>query len=208
MNLDEFKSLWDNNISAEKNFYTHESALDPVFQNTFKRVSQLARVSKFWWIVSAIGIGLVFMLLLVTTIIYMRYPRLLESLKNAVPVLILLPVFATIVGLLYYKQARIFDINNCKTVSTALHQSMIRFRNWYRFSLVAFTIILVPVYYLLLVGISFKLNITISKNANLAICILLSFFTLLLNHLQYKRTYFDWIDKLKKNMNELANTTH
>jgi magnesium-transporting ATPase (P-type) len=204
MNLDEFKSRWNSSLSIDNKLGTQSKELDVLLLNTFERVNQLARTSKFWWILSAIGIGLVFTLLLITAILYMRSPEQLESLKNAISALILLPTFVTAVGLLYYKQARIFDVHNCHSLSKALHQSIIRFRNWYWLSLIAFTILLSPVYYLLIAGVLFKFNYDLSTTYHIALSGILTMLTLFFNHLQYKRTYFHWIGQLKKNMEELA----
>lgn len=204
MNLDEFKSRWNSSLSIDNKLGTQSKELDVLLLNTFERVNQLARTSKFWWILSAIGIGLVFTLLLITAILYMRSPEQLESLKNAISALVLLPTFVTAVGLLYYKQARIFDVHNCHTLSKALRQSIIRFRNWYWLSLIAFTILLSPVYYLLIAGVLFKFNYDLSTTYHIALSGILTMLTLFLNHLQYRRTYFHWIGQLKKNMEELA----
>jgi hypothetical protein len=204
MNLDEFKSRWNNSLPIDNKLVVQSKQLDALFLNTFERVNQLARTSRFWWTLSAIGTGLVVLLLLITAILYIQSPDLLESLKNAVPVLILLPTFVTAVGLLYYRQARIFDVQNCNTLSSALQQSIIRFRNWYRISLIVFFILLSPVYYVLIAGVSFKFDFVLSTTNQISISAILTMLTLFLNHLQYKQTYFHWIGQLKKNIEELA----
>jgi hypothetical protein len=204
MNLDEFKSRWNNSLPIDKKFSMRGRELDMIILNTFERVNQLAKTSKFWWALSAIGIGLTFTLLLITAILYVRSPVQLQSLKNAVPALILLPTFVTAVALLYYKQARIFDVHNCNTLSNALHQSIIRFRNWYWLSFIAFAILLSPVYYLLIAGVLFKFNLDLSTTYQIALSGILTVLTLFFNHLQYRRTYFHWISQLKKNIEELA----
>lgn len=204
MNLDEFKKQWNNSLSANKNFSRRGNELDVIFHSAFERVNQLAKTTKFWWTVSAMGIGLVFILLLVMALLYMWNPELLDSLKNAVPVLVLLPVFVTAVGFLYYRQARIFDVYNCNTLSNALQQSIIRFRNWYQLSVVTFAILLVPVYFLLLTGISYRFDVALSQNIIFAIAASLTILTLVLNHLHYKRTYFHWINQLKNSIDELG----
>lgn len=204
MNLDEFKSRWNDSISADKKAGAQGNALDETFRNAMEKASQLASTSKRWWLVAALGVGLAVILLLATVALYLIYPEQLASLKNAVPALILLPAFVGGVGVLYYTQARIFEVHAYHTLSSALHQAIHRFRQWYMLSLVIFAVFLVPVYYFLLIGISFKFDIALSKNVQVSFAVLLTLLTLVLNHLHYRRTYFHWIGVLKKNMDELG----
>lgn len=207
MQLDEFKLLWNNSISTDKKAGVQGNELDLIMVNTLEKLNQLARTSRFWRIVSAVGVGLVFTFLAVTAGLYMRYPEQLKSLINGLPALILLPSFVTVVGLLYYKQAEIFEIYNCNSLSNALRQAIARFKMWYRLSVVCFAIFLSPVYYLLIIGVSYKFDITLSPTFNFIFCISLTILTLLLNHLHYRRTYFHWLSQLRNNLDELADST-
>lgn len=203
MQLDEFKKNWEDRLSAENGTGLREEQMNKFMVGGFENLDKLRRTSRFWWKMAAFAISILVLLTLVTSALYFMYPERLESLRSAIPALVILPLFVGAVGVLYYQQARVFDVYNCSTLLNALHHSIIRFRNWYRLSLVVFAVVLTPVYYFLVAAVSYKLDIDLSPSYQLPVSVVLTLVTLIFNHLHYKRTYFHWVANLKKNISDI-----
>ncbi len=203
MELDEFKSLWSKNMTTNPRTLISKNELDAVFSRVADKLSKLTKASKLWWNVSIFTIILLAVLFIGTAWLYLVYPDRLQSMAHAIPVMITLVVFIALIGRLYFIQARIFEVYASSSIGSALRQTIQRFSAWYKISLVAYTIILTPVLYFLTVAICYKFDMSLSLAMQLTLSIVLMILTLLLNHIHYKRTYFTWLNDLKRSLAEL-----
>lgn len=203
MELEEFKLLWTKNISADQKALIQKNELDSVFLNATTKLTQLTMTSAFWWRVSLSGIILLLFLSIGTGVSYLLFPARLQSLTNALPVMITFASFIILVGWLYYTQARIFEVYDSHSMGSALRHAIDRFTSWYKLSMVAYAIILTPIFYFLAVAFCYKVDVSLTVTMQVSISIILMILTIMINHLHYKRTYFTWLNQLKGSLSEL-----
>lgn len=204
MEIDDFKKLWNNTLANDKRSALQKHELDAIVDDAMNNTNRLARTSRRWLIIAAAGIGLTCLLMITTASLYIFFPERLESLSNALPVMFFVPVAVMTIGYTYYRQARILDVSDYQSITVAMRQSISRFRKWYNASIIIYLIVLIPIYYLLALGISYRLALNLSSGAALGISIPLTIVTLILNHVHYSRTYFQWIKGLKRSLDSLG----
>src|SRR5688500_3930058 len=132
MELDEFKLRWTKNLAADHSASMQKNELDSVFSDATTMLTQLTKTTKFWRNLSLTGVVLLILLSVGTAVLYLFYPDRLQSLTNAMPVITVLIFFIILIGWLYYKQARIFEVYYNHNMGSAIRQVINRFTAWYR----------------------------------------------------------------------------
>jgi hypothetical protein len=203
MELDEFKSLWNNiqQKEIEKQKLNTET-LDKIIMKAIITLSEIQQRNTFW---SKFGGGvcgaLIVVLLFNLALSYLIPGHGQTFARSVIPVMIMI-VYSVVSIWFYKRQEQIFHIDNNENLKASLTKVITDFKRFYIVGNVLF-IFLFPAFYYAFI----KLFMTFWEPSTITIlwvCGGVTILSFILNHWFYKVKYFKKIKALEESLDELS----
>jgi len=205
MELDDFKKDWKSYIENEfKNSPIISEKTKDITMNTADTLTELTNKNTHWWKTIKATMALLLIILGINLLMYFIFPEKFQHIENAFPYFAVIISFALISLALYYVQFKIFEIDISVDLKSVLEKAISQFRKFYLVYNIIY-LLLFPVLFYFVMKVSFRLShVEISLNLGMWLSGILTIICLGINHLYYKKKYFNRINKLKDNLRELT----
>ena len=205
MDLKEFKQAWNQEFEKEKKLTINTSGiLNDIQMNTNSLIGKLNCKTLYWWKLTRNTYTLLIWVLVINMGMFFLFPDKFQNLQNALPVYGIIGLFALSTLWIYYEKAKIFEVNDSDSLRLSIENVLKRFNRWYAFYTLLY-IVAFPAIFYVSIKITLQLfHVTLPFKTEIGYSLLLSIVSLIGNHIHYKKTYFKWLDNLKRNLKELS----
>jgi len=205
MELKDFKQIWNEELENESRVIINTSGMqNDILMNTNSLLGKLNRTTLYWWKLTRNTFTLLILVLLLNIAMFFLFPNKFQNLRNALPVYGIIGLFALSTLWIYYKKARIFEVNDSDSLKRSIENTLKRFNRWYTLSTLLYIVVFPPVFYVIIKITLQSFHIILPFKTEIGYSLLLSIVSLIGNHIYYKRTYFKWLGNLKNNLQELS----
>jgi hypothetical protein len=203
MELDEFKSYWNNiqEKEIEKQKLSTEK-LNQMMMKTINTLNEIQQRNAFW---NKLGAG-VCSALIVVLLINLALSYLIPNhdptfRKSIIPVLIMI-VYSIATIWFYKRQEQIFNVNTNENVKETLTKILADFKRFYILLNVAY-LFLFPAFYYAFIKLFMSYWVT-STYTIIWICAVVTILSFIINHWYYHLKYFKKIKVIEDNLSELS----
>lgn len=205
MELNEFKDLWKADFEKETTGdKLTEEKLNKIMMKATTTLTKLNHSNLYWWKFTK------YLVIVLLTVLLTKAATLTMG-NNSTPLinspilyLGLIALFGLTTLWMYYELVKIFEVTDISNLKLTIEIAIKRFKRWYLMVNLIYLLLLPLVFFASLRNVLPAYHIQLSVNTDLIITVAVSVFILIANHINFKFTYFKWLNSMQKNLDELS----